>query len=323
MLAFGLRTWANKIFDTLGKPLEKNNLVDAVAELLNVWDKGKSSNKLSFKFQTPEEGKLCKALIKTFKLDKLANYNDISSLKDARFAITSAYLEEKGYPMWSLKYMDDNFCQAHPSIILNDKIRRLFDNVVTICAQLDIKNPALIKDTLELIEEFRADLPDILAKPGNFSNGFKNFMLSQQGIGLQETEIDIAYDYIKKHLQSTVGYWSEDEVAIALKDWRIAEHEAIENQRRKEEEERRRADDELRRQKAEEERKRLEDEAKNAKEQAFKELKGDELSLAKKKILAKEIIDSATEKELYEMLSQVINLDYEFIVDKIIESVHK
>ena len=82
-------------------------------------------------------------------------------------------------------------------------------------------------------------------------------------------------------------------------------------------------DDELRRQKAEEERKRLEDEAKNAKEQAFKELKGDELSLAKKKILAKEIIDSATEKELYEMLSQVINLDYEFIVDKIIESVHK
>lgn len=276
MLAFGLRTWANKIFDTLGKPLEKNNLVDAVAELLNVWDKGKSSNKLSFKFQTPEEGKLCKALIKTFKLDKLANYNDISSLKDARFAITSAYLEEKGYPMWSLKYMDDNFCQAHPSIILNDKIRRLFDNVVTICAQLDIKNPALIKDTLELIEEFRADLPDILAKPGNFSNGFKNFMLSQQGIGLQETEIDIAYDYIKKHLQSTVGYWSEDEVAIALKDWRIAEHEAIENQRRKEEEERRRADDELRRQKAEEERKRLEDEAKNAKEQAFKELKGDD-----------------------------------------------
>lgn len=323
MVAFGLRIWTNKIFDTLGQPLDQNKLVDAIAELFGVWDKGKSSNKLSFKFQTPEEGKLCYTLVKTFRLDKLKDYSDISSLKDARFAITSALLEEKGYPMWTLKYMDDDFCNAHPAIIINDKIRHLFDNIVAICTQLDIKNPALIKETRELIEEYRADLPDILAKPGNFENGFNNFLLSQHGIGLKETEIDSAYDYIKKHLESTVGYWSEDEVSIALKDWRIAEREAIEKQRRREEEERRCKEEEEHRRKEEEERKRLEEEARNAKCKAHQELRGDSSSLAKKKVSARELIDNASAKLLHDILDQVINLDYEFIVDKILESLPK
>ena len=131
MVAFALRPWVNKIFDTLGKPLDQMRIVDAVSELFNVWDKGKSSNKLSFKFQTPEEGKLCKALVNTLKLNRLSGYSDISSLKDARFAITSGLLEGKGFPLWSLKYMDDTFCSAHPAIIINDDIRRLFPDFIT------------------------------------------------------------------------------------------------------------------------------------------------------------------------------------------------
>lgn len=319
MVAFALRPWVNKIFDTLGKPLDQMRIVDAVSELFNVWDKGKSSNKLSFKFQTPEEGKLCKALVNTLKLNRLGGYSDISSLKDARFAITSGLLEGKGFPLWSLKYMDDAFCSAHPAIIINDDIRRLFDNIVAICAEKDIRNPALVKDTLDLIEGYRADIPDILSKPGNFENGFFNFLRSQEGIKLQDSELGSAYDFIKKHLESTVGYWSENEVAVTLKDWRIAENEAIEEERRRQEEEDRRKKEAEDRKKQEEELKRLEEEAIQAKDKAKQELRGNPAALLKKKVSARELIDNASRDMLHDILDEVINLDYEFIVDKILE----
>lgn len=319
MVAFALRPWVNKIFDTLGKPLDQMRIVDSVSELFNVWDKGKSSNKLSFKFQTPEEGKLCKALVNTLKLNRLGGYSDISSLKDARFAITSGLLEGKGFPLWSLKYMDDAFCSAHPAIIINDDIRRLFDNIVAICAEKDIRNPALVKDTLDLIDGYRADIPDILSKPGNFENGFFNFLRSQEGIKLQDSELGSAYDFIKKHLESTVGYWSENEVAVTLKDWRIAENEAIEEERRRQEEEDRRKKEAEDRKKQEEELKRLEEEAIQAKDKAKQELRGNPAALSKKKVSARELIDNASRDMLHDILDEVINLDYEFIVDKILE----
>lgn len=319
MVAFALRPWVNKIFDTLGKPLDQMRIVEAVSELFNVWDKGKSSNKLSFKFQTPEEGKLCKALVNTLKLNRLSGYSDISSLKDARFAITSGLLEGKGFPLWSLKYTDDAFCSAHPAIIINDDIRRLFDNIVAICAEKDIRNPALVKDTLDLIDGYRADIPDILSKPGNFENGFFNFLRSQEGIKLQDSELGSAYDFIKKHLESTVGYWSENEVAVTLKDWRIAENEAIEEERRRQEEEDRRKKEAEDRKKQEEELKRLEEEAIQAKDKAKQELRGNPAALSKKKVSARELIDNASRDMLHDILDEVINLDYEFIVDKILE----
>ena len=321
MVAFALRLWANKIFDTLGKPLDQNRLVDAVADLFNVWDKGKNSSKLSFKFQTREEGIICKYLIKYFKLNELKEHTDISSLSNARAVIIGNWSEKKGYPLWVLKYMDDEFCQSHPVITLNDELRRLFNNIFTICTIKDYNNrPQLTADTVNLFERYAVDLPDIINKPGNFRNGFNNFLLDQPDIDLQEFEIDDAYRYIRQHLESTVGYWSEEEVANALMSWRIVRNREIEEERRREEEERRRREEEERSLKEDEERKRLEEEARNAKEKAHQELKGNPATLAKKKLDARELIDQATPEQLHAILDKVINLDYEFILDKILES---
>ena len=75
----------NKIFDTQGKPRDAKALVDDISMLFKVWDENKSNSKLTFKFQTPEEGKLCKELINLFNLSgKDSAYKDVSSLKDAR-----------------------------------------------------------------------------------------------------------------------------------------------------------------------------------------------------------------------------------------------
>ena len=184
-----------------------------------------------------------------------------------------------------------------------------------------MKNPDLVKDTLALIENYRADIPDIMAKPRNFQNGFNNFLLSQPGIGLQDFEIDSAYDFVKKHLESTVGYWSEEEVIVALKDWRIAENDKIEAERRREEEERRRLEEEERKRELEEERRKLEEEAKNVKNKALQELKGNPEQIVLKKVSARQYIDSIDSADsLRSLLDKVIDLGYEFIIDKILES---
>ncbi len=321
MVAFALRRWAGKIFDQLGKPRDINNLVDDVTELFNVWEKGKNSNKLNFKFQTPEEGKLCKALVKLFNLDKLKGYSDISSLKDARFAITGAFLVEKGYPLWVLKYIDDEFANQGPvPLTLNDDIRHLFDNIVDICTERDLKNPALVKDTLELIDNYKFDLPNLLKREGAFQNGFNNFLLIQPTVNLQPEEINDAYDYINKHLESTVGYWSETEVSNKLKDWRIAENERIERERRERELEDRHREEEAQKEKLEAERQKQESLKKEVEEFKTKIIGKPEV-VAKKKTSARELIDSIEDPaKLRQILDDVINIGYEHILDTILKN---
>ena len=226
-MAFAMRPWVNKIYDSVGKPRTADNLVEDITLLFKYWENGKSTNKLSFKFQTPQEGKLCKELTKLFKLDKLEGYSDISSMKDARFAITGVFVEQKGYPLWSLKYMTDDFVNTYPRLTMNDDVKRLIDNIVGICEGQDQKNVQLVTSTLDLISSYRVDFPNILSKAGSFENGFNNFLLQQPNVQLQESEIDEAKEFIKQNLHSSIGYWTEREVIDTLKNWRLSQHSVV------------------------------------------------------------------------------------------------
>ena len=314
-VAFAMRPWIDKIYDKdTGKARTADHLADDVVLLFNFWEKGKATNKLSFKFQTPQEGKLCKDLIKLFKLNKLPGYNDVTSMKDARFAITGVFIEQKGYPLWSLKYMTDDFINSLPQLTMNDDVKKLIDNIVAICEEKDQKNVQLVTATLDLIDRYRADFPDILSKQGSFQNGFENFMLSQPNIGLKEEEVADAYDYIKKHLESTVGFWTEAEVSDKLKDWRIAENERLARERWEREEEERRKREEEERCRLEEQRKQYEKELEEA-----KKIIGNPDNVPAKKVNARQHIDSISDiQQLRNILDKLINLGYEYILDQII-----
>ena len=214
MMAFALKPWANKIFDMQGKPRDKNALIDDIVWLFKVWDDKKSNSKLNFKFQTPEEGKLCKDLISLFKLTSKDNaYSDVSSLKDARYAITAEFLGKKGYPLWSIKYASEQAFSSLPVIMkVNDEERKLIDNIVTICMERDLRNPALVKETIDLISELRIEMKNILNVDAAFSDGFKNYLMQLDFINIQENEVDEVKHFIEQNLQSTVGYWTEEEV---------------------------------------------------------------------------------------------------------------
>lgn len=222
MMAFALRPWANKIFDMQGKPRDKNALIDDIVWLFKVWDDKKSSSKLNFKFQTPEEGKLCKDLVSLFKLNNKNNdYSDVTSLKDARYAITAEFLGKKGYPLWTVKYASEAAFANLPVIITITKDeKKLIDNIVIICMERDLRNPALVKETIDLISDLRYEMKNILNVDAAFSDGFKNFLMQLDFINIQESEVDEVKLFIEQNLQSTVGYWTEEEVEKKALQWK-------------------------------------------------------------------------------------------------------
>lgn len=223
IIAFALRPWINKIFDPQGKPRDANALIDDIVLLFKVWDDNKSNSKLNFKFQTPEEGKLCKELISLFKLNNKGNaYSDVTSLKDARFAITGDFLAKKNNPLWTLKYASPSAFAGLPiAVTISDSIKNLIDNIVQICMERELRNPALVNQTLALIEELRIEMKNILNVEDAFNDGFKNFLMQIEFVNVQENEIEEVRDYISGHLESTVGYWTEEEVVKSAKDWRL------------------------------------------------------------------------------------------------------
>lgn len=224
MVAFALRPWDGKIFDQQGKPRDKNALVGDIYTLFKVWDEGKSNNKLNFKFQTPEEGKLCKSLVSLFKLNSSSNaYSDVSSLKDARYAITADFLGKKNAPLWSIKYAPDVAFKDLPiTITITKEIKQLTDDIVEICQESDLRNPALVTETLQLIDEQRFEMKNILNVDAAFSEGFNNFLESIEFVNIKDDEIEDARKFIEQNLQSTVGYWTEEEVVNAAKNWRLS-----------------------------------------------------------------------------------------------------
>ena len=219
MLAFAMRKYAGKVFDINGKPRNAEHLVEDVVETFECWERGTVSPKVTLKFETPEENKMCKELITLFGLrNSTREYSNVSSLKDARWAI-NAFVKSKGYPLWSVKYSSEA-----SERIKEEDLHTVIDNIVTICRETGIIDPHILTVTLRLIKDWSYELPRIVNNAENYKQGFATFMKNVPVVKLQDIEIDEAVSYIEKHTQSERGTWSEEEVTGALKDWRIEQN---------------------------------------------------------------------------------------------------
>ena len=218
MVAFAMRKYVNQIFDTNGKQRTAQHLVDDVVEMFRAWESGKTSQKLNFMFESKEAGKLSKHLISMFSLKKLKGYSDISSLKDARWAILHEYAREKGYPLWSLKHCTSEYN--------TEKMKQLIDDVIKVVSDPEsMKNPQLLSRTISGYEELKLEWGNLLIEKngGNYKEGFNNFIKGIEIVSIQDAETAEAMDYLHGHLEGEVGLWKELEVREKLKDWRISQ----------------------------------------------------------------------------------------------------
>lgn len=240
MVAFAMRKYVKLIFDTTGKPLDATHIADAVIKMFQAWESDKINNTLNFMFETRESGELCKLFVQNFRLNELKGYNDISSLTDARWALTHEYIADKGFPLWSLKYATDF-----------DNLQGLIDNIVKISTEKDFRNqPHLMSQTLAEIKQLKFELKELLKHPDVFKEGFSTFVIgvaAEKGLPLKKDEIDEAITGMRKHLGGDIGYWSEEEARNAYVLWRA---QLLEEERIRQEEELRRQEEEFRRQQA-------------------------------------------------------------------------
>ena len=216
MVAFAMRKYDGKIFDLNGKPRKAKHLVDDIVEMFKAWENGRTSAKLNFMFESKEAGAITKNLIKTFKLNKLPKYSDISSLTDARWAMTHEYSAGVGYPLWSLKYVPD----------CSEENKQLIDGIIKVISDSEsVKNPALMTMVAEGLKN-NIDLGNLLLESANnFEKGFKNYVMSLDYIDLMEDEFAEAKTFLDGHLEGTVGLWSERGVEDTLKNWRLAQQQ--------------------------------------------------------------------------------------------------
>ena len=233
IVAYAMRKYIGKIFDTNGKPRTAKHLVDDVVNMFDAWEKGKTSPKLNFMFESKEAGSITKNLIKMFKLDRLPGYSDISSLTDARWAMTNEYSSKVGYPLWSLKYVQE----------CTEDNKELIDGIIKVITDSEsVKNPPLMAKVAEGLKN-NIDLGNLLLESANnFEKGFKNYVMGLDYINLQESEFDEAKKFILGHLEGTIGLWTEDKVTDTLKNWRLEqqqERQRIDNQHRYEEDQKR------------------------------------------------------------------------------------
>jgi hypothetical protein len=235
MVAFAMKKHVQQIYDLNGKARQIQHIVEDIVEMFKAWEDGKTSGKLNFRFETQESKNLCAYFIRFFKLNNLTGYNDISSLTDARWAITHEYSQKQGYPLWALKYSTSM-----------DGVKTLIDNILKICSEADVRNPHLLNETIAGFEKYEFEMGNLLVDSNNFKNGFIHYLQSIDVVKLQDNEVDEADKYIRQHLQGTIGLWTESEVEGVLKDWKIEDEE----RKRKEEEERKRKEEQ--RQKEEE-----------------------------------------------------------------------
>ena len=208
-----MRPYIGKIFDLNGKPREAQHVVEDVVEVFKSWEDGKANPKVTFRFETPEEGKLCKAFIKIFGLDKFKDISEISSLKNARWVMMHSYIPSKKYPLWALKYVTDENTKL--------EVRELVDNLNAICVEIESSNPNMMTDALDGLKRFEFELKNLISNDNHFREGFLAFLKTIETVGLKAEEFDDAVAFISSHLQSEVGTWNEDEVIDALKDWRL------------------------------------------------------------------------------------------------------
>lgn len=229
MVAFAMRKYVGKIFDTNGKPRTAKHLVDDIVEMFKVWESGKTSTKLNFMFESKEAGSITKNLIKRFKLDRLPGYSDVSSLTDARWAMTHEYSAGVGYPLWSLKYVPE----------CSDENKELIDGIIKVITDSEsVKNPPLMAKVAEGLKN-NIDLGNLLLESANnFEKGFINYVMGLEYINMTESEFAEAKAFLEGHLEGTIGLWTERNVEDTLKNWRLAQQQERlrqENQRRFEE----------------------------------------------------------------------------------------
>ena len=206
-LAFALRKHKDDLFNpSTSQPVGDEKLTDMITALLQMWDDGVSepSNKLLLRFGSAEEKNLSKLLGEVFCLQDVKGVNmaDLKSLRYANWAITEFCKQIAKYPLWSLLY-----CSA---IKEKPECEKALNDLIYLFSQDSYTLPK-IKELYSEVKGEQIDLYKLLAKQGNYHEGFVNFINSINNVDIKDEWWDELEEELN-HLQSEIAFRKREDV---------------------------------------------------------------------------------------------------------------
>ncbi|MGN0028865.1 MAG: hypothetical protein ACI35Q_03930 [Marinilabiliaceae bacterium] len=204
MIAYIMRDYDEKLYDSKGQPHDKVELSDDISEMFEAWEKGVRSGKLQFSQESSEARGLSSLISEVFGL------KEAKSLKDARWGLKD-FCNKKGFPLWILSSAPD---------VKPDEVRRLIDGLADIQQNDQLaKDTARMASTLQLFEKFRFELSNALSGDESFRVGFNAYAKSCDG-EIEESDLDSVYDYVKRNMEGEAGLWSREKLKEVISGWR-------------------------------------------------------------------------------------------------------
>lgn len=204
MIAYIMRDYDEKLYDSKGQPHDKVELSEDISEMFEAWEKGVRSSKLQFSQESSEARGLSSLISEVFGL------KDAKSLKDARWGLKD-FCNKKGFPLWILS--------SAPGV-KPDEVRKLIDGLADIQQNDQLaKDTARMASTLQLFEKFRFELSNALSGDDSFREGF-NFYAKSCDDKIEEADLDSVYDYAKRNMEGEAGLWSREKLKEVIHGWR-------------------------------------------------------------------------------------------------------
>lgn len=216
VLSYALRKHKDDLFNpSTSQPVGDEKLNDMIEILLKMWDNGssESSNKLLLRFGSVEERNLTSMLGEIFNLSmvKGVSLSDLKSLNYAKWSITEFCKQIAKFPLWSLLYCSN--------IKEKDSCVKALKDLINLFNQ-DSYSLDKIKSLYSEIKSNQIDLFKLLAKPGNYEEGFNNFIISIKDVELRPEWHDELEEEIR-HLQSEIAFRREEDVRSCVMSFYI------------------------------------------------------------------------------------------------------
>lgn len=207
VLSFALRKHKEDLFNpSTSQPVGDEKLNDMIEILLKMWDSGsnESNNKLLLRFGSVEERNLTSMLGEIFNLSmvKGVSMSDLKSLTYAKWSITEFCKQIAKYPLWSLLYCNKTKEKGTCAKAIKDLIN-LFNQ--------DSYSLDKVKSLLGEMKTEQIDLYKILTNPGNYREGFVNFINGIEEVELQPEWWDELEEELS-HMQSEIAFRKEEDV---------------------------------------------------------------------------------------------------------------
>ncbi|MBW1973451.1 MAG: hypothetical protein JRI44_11560, partial [Deltaproteobacteria bacterium] len=208
-LAFVMKRYIGKLYEAnSGRPIDAGMMKEKILNLFNYWQAGRDGQYLDVRFGTEEENQLVKLLKYIF------NLKEVEGITDVKWAIRK-WINEKGFPLWSLKYLK-----------LTEGVKNLIKELIFLTRSIDEKlKHEWIIDTLNRLKYNKNELK-IHLNPIKLKEGFEEFIKSKK-IHFSDNDFDKIIEHLKNHMPSEISLWEENDVEIKLKDWIIEGEEKL------------------------------------------------------------------------------------------------